>query len=124
VAGKNEEYVKMPTSTGEVEIIPNGPGAAAILGAGIGSAVLGILGLAGDASETIRHLLNFYNPTGALSGVTTVTIVIWLVCWYLLNLRWRSKAVDMTKINAAAFIGLAIGLFLTFPPFMDLIHGK
>ena len=124
MAGKNKEYVKKPTSTSEVEITPNGPGAAAILGAGIGSAVLGILALASDASETIKHLLNFYNPTGALSGVTTVTIVIWLVCWYLLNLRWRSKAVDITKINVAAFIGLAIGLLLTFPPFMDLIQGK
>ena len=124
MAEKNEEYVEVPTSTGEGAIIPNGPGAAAILGAGIGSGILGILALAGDASETIRHLLNFYNPTGTLSGVTTVTIVIWLVCWYLLNLRWRSKSVDMRKINVAAFIGLATGLLLTFPPFMDLIQGK
>jgi hypothetical protein len=49
VVGKNKEYVQKPSSTGEVEITPNGPGAAAILGAGIGSAVLGIFALAGDA---------------------------------------------------------------------------
>ena len=122
MAGKSE--VKVPTGTRGVEVIPNGSGAAAILAAGIGSAVLGILALAGDASETIKHLLNFYNPTGALSGVTTVTIIIWLVSWYLLNLRWRSKAVDMTKVNVAAFIGLAVGFLLTFPPFMDLIQGR
>jgi hypothetical protein len=36
----------------------------------------------------------------------------------------QSKTVNMAKINVAAFIGLAIGLLLTFPPFVDLIQGK
>jgi hypothetical protein len=124
VAVEGEDYVEVPTGTVEVKVIPNGPGAAAILAAGIGSAVIGILALAGDASATIKKLLTFYNPTGALSGATTVAIIIWLVSWYVLNLRWRSKAVDMTKVNMAAFIGLAIGFLLTFPPFMDLIQGR
>lgn len=30
----------------------------------------------------------------------------------------------MGKINLAAFVGLAIGFLLTFPPLMDLIQGK
>jgi hypothetical protein len=107
-----------------VDTIPDGPGAAAILAAGIGSAAMGILALAGDASDAIGKLLNFYKPTGTLSGVTTVTIVIWLVSWYVLNLRWRTKNVAMAKVNTAAFVGLAIGLALTFPPFMDLVQGK
>ncbi|MEO8565544.1 MAG: hypothetical protein ABI541_04100 [Betaproteobacteria bacterium] len=104
--------------------IPNGPGAAAILAAGIGSAALGILSLAGDAWAAIGKSLNFYNPTGTLSSVTTVTIVIWLASWYILNLRWRTKNVAVTRVNISAFIGLAIGLALTFPPVMDLIQGK
>jgi hypothetical protein len=124
VAVKGEDYIEVPTGAVGVEVIPNGPGAAAILAAGIGSAVIGILALAGDASATIKKLLIFYNPTGALSGLTTVAIIIWLVSWYVLNLRWRSKAVDMAKVNMAAFIGLAIGFLLTFPPFMDLIQGR
>jgi hypothetical protein len=115
---------KSPASSGEVDTIPNGPGAAAILAAGIGCAAVGILALAGDASETIGKLLNFYNPAGTLSGVTTVSIIIWLASWYVLNRQWQSKTVNMAKINVAAFIGLAIGLLLTFPPFMDLIQGK
>jgi hypothetical protein len=110
--------------TSEVDMFPNGPGAAAILAAGIGCAFLGVLALAGDASETIAKLLNFYNPTGTLSGVTTVSIIIWLVSWYVLNRQWRTKTVPMANVNVAAFIGLAIGLLLTFPPFMDLIQGK
>ena len=121
---KGEDYVEVPTGGAEVELIPNGAGAAAILAAGIGTGAIGILALAGDASSTIKKLLTFYNPTGALSGVTTVAIIIWLVSWYALNLRWRSKAVDMAKVNMAAFIGLAIGFLLTFPPFMDWIQSR
>ena len=56
---------------GDTDSLPNGPAAAAILAAGIGCAALGILAFAGDASDTIGRLLNIYNPTGTLSGVTT-----------------------------------------------------
>ena len=107
-----------------VDRIPNGPGAAAILAAGIGSAVLGILSLAGDASDKIGKLLNFYNPAGTLAGVTTVTIVIWLVAWFFLARLWGAKTVAMGKINLAAFALLIVGLLLTFPPFMDLLQGR
>jgi hypothetical protein len=30
----------------------------------------------------------------------------------------------MTKVNAAAFVFLAAGLLLTFPPFEDILLGK
>jgi hypothetical protein len=110
--------------SGEADELPNGIGAAAILAAGIGCAMVGILALAGDASEVIGNLLNFYNPSGALSGVTSVSIIVWLVSWCVLHRQWRMKTVAMVKVNLAAFIGLAIGLLLTFPPFMDLIQGK
>ena len=106
------------------DIITNGSAAAAILAAGLGCALLGILALAGDASPAISKLLIFYGPTGALSGVTTVSIVVWLVSWFILDRRWKDRTVDLAKINLAAFVGLAIGLLLTFPPVMDLIQGK
>ncbi|MGO9986136.1 MAG: hypothetical protein ACLPIX_18255 [Rhodomicrobium sp.] len=106
------------------ETIPNGPAAAAILAAGIGSAALGILSLAGDVSAKVAKLLNIYNPTGTLSGVTAATLVIWLISWYALHRRWRTRSVGLGKINVAAFLGLAIGLLLTFPPAMDFLQGK
>jgi drug/metabolite transporter (DMT)-like permease len=106
------------------ETIPNGPGAAAILAAGIGCAAVGILALAGDASSAINKFLNFYNPVGPLSGVTTLAIIVWLVSWFILNQQWRAKTVDLAKVNVAAFVGLAIGMLLTFPPFIDLLQGK
>jgi drug/metabolite transporter (DMT)-like permease len=104
--------------------LTNGPGAAAILSAGIGCAMVGILAFAGDASAAIGRILNFYNPTGTLSGVTIVAIIAWLVSWFILNRRWQTQVVDLTKVNVAAFALLLVGFLLTFPPFMDLLQGK
>ena len=115
--------VSQQSPRSEMEI-PNGPGGAAILAAGIGCATMGILAFAGDASSAIGKALNFYNPTGGLSGVTTLTIIVWLVSWFALNCLWRTKTVAMVKVNRAAFALLAVGFLLTFPPFMDLLQGK
>ena len=104
--------------------LPNGPAAAAILAAGIGCAVLGVLSLAGDASKAVAKLLSFYNPSGPLSGVTTVAILVWLVVWFILAARWRTRTVGIGKVNATAFLLLALGILLTFPPFADLLQGK
>jgi len=104
--------------------IPNGAGAAAVLAAGIGCGAIGILAFWGDASDSMGKALNFYNPSGTLSGVTTIGILVWLVSWFVLNRTWRDKTVAMVKINVAAFAFLAVGFLLTFPPFMDLLQGK
>jgi hypothetical protein len=107
-----------------VETIPNGPGAAAILAAGIGSAAMGIAAFAGDASQRLGKALNFYDPVGTLSGVTTVSIVIWLAAWLILSRLWATKSVALGRINQVAFALLLVGFLLTFPPFMDLLQGK
>jgi len=104
--------------------IPNGAGAAAVLAAGIGCGAIGILAFWGDASDSMGKALNFYNPSGTLSGVTTIGILVWLVSWFVLNRTWRDKTVAMVKINVAAFAFLAVGFLLTFPPFMDLLEGR
>jgi hypothetical protein len=104
--------------------LPNGAGAAAILAAGIGCAALGVLAVLGDAFSSIKSLLNFYNPTGPLSGVTTVAIIVWLASWFMLARKWDGRDVALNWVSAIAFILLAVGLFLTFPPGMDLLQGK
>jgi hypothetical protein len=106
------------------EDVPNGPGGAAILAAGIGSAAFGVFALAGDAFAAINRLFNFYQPSGALSGVSTVAVIVWLAAWYVLARRWANASVPMVKVNVTSFVLLAVGLLLTFPPFMDLVQGK
>jgi len=99
---------------------PNGSGAAAILSAGIGSFAVGLLAIVADQSSSLKSLFAFYKPTGSLSGVTTVAILIWLFAWGILEWRWRNKAVALGRIQAAALALLGVGLLLTFPPIAEL----
>lgn len=100
--------------------LTNGSGAAAILSAGIGSFALAVLALAADKSAIVNTVLVFYKPTGALSGVTTVAIFIWLFIWCILEMRWRKVVVALGPINIVAFTLLALSFLLTFPPVADL----
>jgi len=109
--------------TGTPGALANGPGAAAILAAGIGSLALGVFALAGDASPAIKGAFNFWNPTGPLSGVSTSSMIVWLVAWYFLARRWGTRNVQLRPVVWAAFAGLVGGLLLTFPPFMDFLQG-
>jgi hypothetical protein len=100
--------------------LTNGPGAAAVLSAGIGSFAMAVLAFAGDKSALVRNHLTFYKPTGPLSGVTTLAILIWLFTWAILEWRWRKTTVALGRISAIAITLLGLGLVLTFPPFVDL----
>ena len=121
---QGEEGTSMQGGEQHPKDLANGPAAAAILSAGIGCAVLGILAVAGDASKAIAKLLTFYLPTGPLSGVTSMAIIVWLATWFTLAWRWRTKTVAIGKVNLSAFLLLVLGILLTFPPFADLIQGK
>lgn len=100
---------------------PNGFGAAAVLGAGIGVFALAVLAIAADRVPAFGRTLNFYRPTGPLSGVTTTSIAIWLIVWMCLHARWRNRNVALGPIAVAAVILLVLGLLLTFPPLADLL---
>jgi hypothetical protein len=114
--------MKTVGSSGSVDaaIFTNGSGAAAVLSAGTGSFVLGVLALVGDKSAAVKSWLIFYRPTGPLSGVTTVAILAWLLTWGVLEWRWKRKSVAMRRIGLLAFLLLGLGFLLTFPPIVDL----
>ena len=59
--------------------LPNGSGAAAILAAGLGCFAIGVIAVLADKTPAVKRALVFYKPTGALSGVTTTAILIWLL---------------------------------------------
>jgi hypothetical protein len=102
----------------------SGPGAAAVLAAAIATFTLGVLALAADAVPSLARVLNFWNPTGPLSGVTDIAIIVWLVSWFAFSRRWVGRSPDLRRVNLAAALLLVVGLLLTFPPFMDLLQGK
>jgi len=115
----------------EIKLVPpnpvaNGPVAAAVLACGLGCFALGVLAVAADGSKRLAAALNFYNHTGPLSGVATVAIALWIVCWAVFAARWRkrNRTLAFGKVSAFAFLFLALGLLLTFPPFGDLFLGR
>lgn len=104
--------------------LTNGPGAAAILSAGLGCFLVGLFFLAEDAVPAAKTFFTFYQPSGALSGTTTMAVALWLIVWFALARAWRGKTVSMPWVNAAAFLLLALSFLLTFPPFIDFLQGK
>lgn len=124
MAEKLETRYQLYEQAHSKETIPNGPAGAAILSAGAGSCALGVLAVLADGSKTIGHWLTFYRPTGSLSGVTSVAIVVWLVIWLILARCWRARNVNLARTNAVAFVLLAVSLLLTFPPIADFLLRK
>jgi hypothetical protein len=112
------------TTSPNVIDLPTGKAAAAILAAGVGSAALGVLALTADALPTAKQFLTFYRPTGALSGVTTTAIIVWLGVWFALAQRWHARQIELKRIHQGALVLLVVGILLTFPPFMDFLQGK
>ena len=104
--------------------LKNGPGAAAILAAGLGCFLIGAFYWLAEVSPAAKSFFTFYAPVGALSGKTTVAVVIWLLVWFILSRAWRTKNVNMRLVNLAAFTLLGLSLLLTFPPVIEFLQGK
>jgi hypothetical protein len=100
--------------------VPDGPGAAAMLSAGIGVFVLGLLTVLSEASTGIHDLMEDFQGSvgvGPLAGKTTLAVVAYFASWALLWALWRKRDID---IRLMFWIGLGLGVagaLGTFPPF-------
>lgn len=105
---------------------PDGPGAAAMISAGIGIFVLGLLTTLAVISAGVKSFLLWWawgQGVGPLAGKTTIAVLVWLVSWFILDRMWRRKDVEL---KTALYIGFALGILGaigTFPPFFELFHG-
>lgn len=99
---------------------PEGPIAAAILAAGIGSLTLGLLTTLAEANERIKEFLNFYDPVGPLSGKTVGAVAVWLAAWLVLHLVYRGKAVESRRELTISLVLIGLGLLGTFPLFFQV----
>lgn len=112
---------KMPGETiTSPKVVPNGQAAAAILAAGIGCLAMGVFTVLGATFRLIHNSLAFYRPVGTISGVTTLMVVIWLLSWIVLHLRWKNKEVRFMPIFALALILIVLGVVGIFPPFLQI----
>lgn len=105
-------------STGH-ESPANGAGAAALLAAGIGTFLMGILTAWAEASATIKGLLVWYGPAGPLTGKTGVPVLAWLLIWAILHAAWRGKEVNFRSIYCGALTLILLGFLFLFPPVFE-----
>jgi hypothetical protein len=104
---------------------PDGPGAAAMISAGVGIFVLGFLTTAAVISGGVKSFLLWWEwgqGVGPLAGKSTVAIIAWLISWAILYFLWRNKDV---VLKTAFYIGLGLGILGaigTFPTFFELFH--
>jgi hypothetical protein len=101
----------------------NGPSAAAVLAAGIGLAVIGIVSMLAEAIAAFGKALVWSKPVGDLSGKTIIGIVVWLAAWLILGLAWKDREVNFKGIAIVSAVLLVVALIFTFPPVFDLIAG-
>ncbi len=97
--------------------------AAAVLAAGIGLAVTGIISTLAEAMAAFGKALVWSKPVGDLSGKTIIGIAVWLVCWLILGLAWKDRDVSFRPVVIVSAILLIVGLLFTFPPVFQLIAG-
>jgi hypothetical protein len=104
---------------------PNGPAAAALLAAGIGSATLGLSTLIYELNDTsaFAKSMTWVKPVGGLSGKSSLGILAFLVSWAILAYVFKGKETKFGQIAAIALALLIVGLIGTFPPFWHLFTG-
>ena len=101
------------------ERVPNGPAAAAILSAGVGSAIIGLMTTGAVISAELKAGLNWWSPAGPLTGKTGLGVIAWLVTWVVLHVLWKDKDVPLIRVLVVTLVLLALGLLLTFPPVFE-----
>lgn len=99
----------------------NGPAWAAVLAAAVGCACFGILVDLTEAFHGFSRALNFYNPTGDLSGKSALAVAAWLVAWALLRFRWKGRDVNHpARVAVVSVVLILFALVATFPPCFEL----
>jgi len=105
---------------------PDGPGAAAMLAAGIGILALGLLTTLNEVSEGLHDFLDGFSGdfgVGPLAGKTTVAAIAFVAAWLVFGFMWKSKDVDIKRVF---WIGLVLGLVgavFMFPPVFEAFAG-
>lgn len=120
--------------TTQIETKPNGPVAAALLAAGVGSLVIGIGVILNEASATIKNAIGIdFNAflqfdknfglgagVGPLSGKVGLAVIAFVVSWIVFHLWLRGREVHFRTFFIASLVLVGLGFALTFPPIFVL----
>ncbi len=124
--GRHDDVGVAPELEGlHLEDKPDGPAAAAMIAAGVGVFVLGLLTTGAVISSGLKSFLAWWEwgqGVGPLAGKATLAVLVWLICWGILNALWKNKDADLKKaFNIGLVLGI-LGAIMTFPLFFDIFH--
>ncbi len=95
---------------------------AALIAAGIGAFVLGIMVILNEANvANISNSLKWVGPVGPLSGKVGISVIFFLLSWVGLHFAFRTRAVKLTTSFVTSLVLVALGLLLTFPPIVQAL---
>lgn len=100
----------------------DGPAAAAMLAAGIGSLVLAVLVVVAEANESFKESLAYSDRVGPLSGKTIWAVVAFAVSWLVLGIVLRRRDVDLGKVAIITSVLVGLALIGTFSPFFEMFQ--
>lgn len=119
----NEQYSK---SVDAMEIAkPNGPVLGALLGAGVGSFVLGVFTTLAQAHSGFKALMDIDKNlgwavgVGPLSGKSIYAVAAFLLTWAIAAFVMRGKNYDSRRFYIATFVLIGLGFIGTFPLFFE-----
>lgn len=97
----------------------DGIAATALLAAGVGALVLGLLTTLAEASTSVKDFLQFNDRVGPLSGKTIIAAAVYFGALLVFALIWRRRQLALKPVFIAAVILLALGVLGTFPTFFQ-----
>lgn len=97
----------------------DGLAAAALLAAGVGAFVLGLLTTLAEASTGIHDFLQFNDRVGPLSGKTIVAAIVYFGALLIFALVWRGRQLALRPVVIASGTLLLLGFLGTFPIFFQ-----
>ena len=103
---------------------PNGLVAATILAGASAPFILALIVQLSHLRRDFAGWLVFSDRVGALSGESTMTVVIWLGVWALLALALWKRNLPITLVGAAAAVLMGFGLAFTFPPIIERVEAE
>lgn len=103
---------------------PTGPAAAAVIAAGIGCFLIGVMTTLAEVSAGLGSFLTWNKGVGPLSGKTSIGVIGFFVAWLILSRMWGKKDIAFSTIYLWTAILLIAGLLLTFPPFFTIFAAE
>jgi hypothetical protein len=132
----NPPAAAVPATTADTAVAtkPNGPLAAGMVAAGVGTFVIGLGVVVNEASAAIKDAIGFdFNAflkfdtnyglgsgVGPLSGKVTIGVIFFVATWLILGYLWRGRDLPFGRVTWISFGLIALGFLLTFPPIFEL----